>query len=394
MKKDDIRDWDEDIEDDDSKEIDLMQMAKQLWARRKTIFIWCGIGAVLGLIIAFSIPKEYTTTVKLAPELSDNKNSASGSLGALAAMAGMSTANANGADAVYPNLYPDVLQSVPFCVSLFDVPVPYEDGKTIPLKEYLEEDTKSPWWGVVMGVPGKIIGAIMPKKEEYTGNGQGTDPFHLTKDEMDLVTAIQERVTGSVDTKTFVVTINVEMQDPMIAAVLADTVMNRLREYVTNYRTNKARQNMEYAEQMNQEAQDAYYKAQQKLANYLDTNQGIALYSARTTRERLENEATLAFNLYNQTSQRLQSAKAKVQEVTPVYATIEPPTVPVKPSAPRKVMILAGFIFLAFVAAAAWILFIKPTQTDAEAAVKAADAKGALPSPEKGALPSSDKTEK
>ena len=56
----------------------------------------------------------------------------------------------------------------------------------------------------------------------------------------------------------------------------------------------------------------------------------------------------------------MQIAKAKVQEVTPVYATIEPAAVPLKPVAPRKVMILAGCIFLAFVGACAWILFIAP----------------------------------
>ena len=92
----------------------------------------------------------------------------------------------------------------------------------------------------------------------------------------------------------------------------------------------------------------------------MDKNQGIVLRSARTEQERLQNEAALAFNLYNATAQRLQSAKAKVQETTPVYAVVTPATVPIKPAAPRKVLILAGFIFLAFVACAAWILFIQP----------------------------------
>ena len=137
-------------------------------------------------------------------------------------------------------------------------------------------------------------------------------------------------------------------------------MVNRLQEYITDYRTNKARKDLAYAELLNKEAQDNYYKAQQKYADYLDRNNGVILHSAQTTRERLQNEATLAFNLYNQTSQQVQMAKAKVQENTPVYAIVTPPTVPIKPTAPRKVLILVGFVFLAFVACSAWILYGKP----------------------------------
>ncbi len=117
---------------------------------------------------------------------------------------------------------------------------------------------------------------------------------------------------------------------------------------------------MEYAETLNEEAKDEYYKAQQKYAEYSDRNQGLVFQRAQITSSRLENEVELAFNLYNQTAQQVQKAKAKVQETTPVYAIITPATVPVRPTSPRKAMILVGFTFLAFVACAAWILFLSP----------------------------------
>ena len=123
-------------------------------------------------------------------------------------------------------------------------------------------------------------------------------------------------------------TIDVTMQDPLVSAMLADTVVTRLQEYITDYRTNKARKDLVYAEKLNSEAQQEYYKVQQKLADYADRNQGIATQSARITYDRLQNEASLAFNVYNQTAQQVQDAKAKVQETTPVYAVVTPPTVP------------------------------------------------------------------
>lgn len=351
---------DEDFEEEDSKEINLLGMAKELWARKRTVGKWCGIGAIVGLIIAFSIPKEYTTTVTLAPEYNDLKsNPGSGALGAMAAIAGIGGSN-NGGDAVFPSLYPDVLESVPFNVALFDVPVTdKKKERHLTVREFLEEETDMPWWGYIMKLSGEILGAILPSDDDESEE-DGINPFKLTKDETDLVEELNDRISGTVDQKTNVVTISVTMQDPMVSAILADTVVNRLREYITDYRTNKARQDMEYMEQLNEEAKAAYYTAQQKFADYLDSHQGMVLYSVRTTRDRLENEASLAFNMYNQTSHRLQMAKAKVQEVTPVYATIQPATVPIKHSAPRKVLILLGCIFLSFIACCVWILYIQP----------------------------------
>ena len=346
------------IQNDEEKEIDLLELATTLWKQRKKLAIWSICGALVGLVIAFSIPKEYATSVKLAPEVTDTKASG-GSLGALASMAGLSMNASGGADAVYPQLYPDVVSSVPFITSLFDVEVQTkEDGRKMTVKEFLEEETTGPWWGTIFGLPGQIIGFF--KSDEEVPEDHKLDNFQLTMDENKLVEALNERVSASVDQKTSVVTIDVKMQDPLVSAILADTVVARLQEYVTDYRTNKARNDLEYAIKLNEEAKDNYYKAQQRYADYLDRNQGLAFHSAQTMRDRLENESALTFNLYNQTARQVQRAQAKVQENTPVYAVVVPATVPIKAASPKKVMILAGFTFLAFVACAAWILFLAP----------------------------------
>ncbi|MBD5310157.1 MAG: chain-length determining protein [Bacteroides sp.] len=352
----------------EEKEIDLLELASKLWTQRKKLIIWSVCGAVIGLIIAFSIPKEYSTTVKLAPEVNDTK--ATGSLGALASMAGLSAGSASGADALYPQLYPDVVSSVPFMTDLFDVEVMTkgengQPGQKLTVRQYMEDDIKSPWWSAIMSLPFKLISAIKGSDPEDAGHKLNT--FQLTPEENKLVEALNQRIGASVDQKTSVVSIDVKMQDPLVSAILADTVVSRLQEYITDYRTNKARKDLEYAETLNEEAQQEYYKAQQRYADYLDRNQGIVLYSAQITRDRLENEATLAFNLYNQTAQQVQKAKAKVQETTPVYAIVTPATVPVKPSSPKKMMILVGFTFLAFVACAAWILFGQPLMAERKA---------------------------
>ena len=344
---------------DNEQEIDLIELAKKLWSNRKTLLKWAGIGAIAGLIIAFSIPKEYTTTIKLAPEFSNSKSGSS--LGALASLAGISTGGDSGADAVNPNLYPDVVQSVPFVVELFDTKVTEADGKlTTTVYDYLAEHTSSPWWSTVMSLPGKAIGGIISLfKSQEEDTTTVTDPFRLTVDESAIVNAINARVGANVDTKTMVISISATMQDPLVSAMLADTVAENLKEYVTNYRTNKARKDLEYAEKLNNEAKKEYYDAQQRYAEYVDKNQGIALNSKRIEEKRLENEVALTYNLYTSTQQRVQAAKAKVQETTPVYAVVQPATVPIRASKPSKPLILAGCVFLAIVAASAWVLFEK-----------------------------------
>ena len=125
----------------------------------------------------------------------------------------------------------------------------------------------------------------------------------------------------------------------------------------TQYRTDKARHDLEFTQRLFDEAQGKYYAAQQRYAQYVDQNQALSRKSFRTEQERLQNEMSLAYSLYNQTAQQLQLARAKVQESTPVYAVVQPATVPLKPSKPSKIMILVGCVFLAGAAAAAWILF-------------------------------------
>ena len=343
---------------EDEGSIDLLELVSTLWKNRKKVIKWCAIGAVVGIIVAFSIPKEYTSEVKLAPEIGDSSKSA-GSLGALASIAGISTGSSAGADAVYPMLYPDVVSSVPFLTSLFDVEVELKEGGVkMPLSQYIAEDTRRPWWSVVMGLPFKLIGMLTPSEPEDPDHH--LDNFRLTKKEDGLVKALKERIVATVDAKTSVVTVSVRMQDPLVSGMLADTVVNRLKEFITLYRTDKARQDLAYAELLNDEAQQKYYKAQQILANYIDRNQGIAFRSAQIERDRLENEATVAFNLYSSTTMQVQRAQAKVQENTPVFAVLSPATVPIKPSKPSKALILVGFTFLAFVACAVWLLFLKP----------------------------------
>jgi uncharacterized protein involved in exopolysaccharide biosynthesis len=185
------------------------------------------------------------------------------------------------------------------------------------------------------------------------------NPFCLTPDQAGIADALSHRISVSVDKKTGVTTLSVTMQDPLISAALTDTVMHCLQNYITDYRTNKARHDLAFTEKLFDEAQGNYYEAQQKYAHFMDGNQNIIMQSFRTEQERLQNEVNLAYGVFTQVAQQLQVAKAKVQEITPVYTVVQPATVPLRPAKPNKIMILIGFVFLAGVGSIGWILFVK-----------------------------------
>lgn len=344
----------------EEQEIDLLELARKVWADRKLVLKWCGIAAVVGLVVAFSIPKEYTTNVTIAPESTSGSRSMGG-LSALTGMAGINLDAGSGRDALSPDLYPDIVSSVAFTTELFDVPVRDADGELqTTVYDYLQEYQRSPWWSTVISLPFKCIGwtvSLFSGDEEPTDSTATVNPFQLTKKENEIVKALNNRIAVSVDKKSLTVSIAVTMQDPLISATLTDTVMQKLQDYITDYRTNKARHDLDFTQKLYDEAQQKYYEAQQRYADYVDKNQNILLRSVQTRQERLQNEMNLAYNLYNQTAQQLQLAKAKVQENTPVYTVVQAATVPLRASKPSKAMILIGFVFLAGVGSVGWILF-------------------------------------
>ena len=342
-------------------EIDIMELLRKLFKDWKLILKWCGIAAVAGLVIAFSIPKEYTVDAKMAPEMTSK--SGSGSLSSLASLAGINLSSMSTVDAVYPDLYPDIVSSTPFVVELFPVQVTFKDKKesvTTDLYTYLKDYTRGPWWGKVISAPFKLLGWFMGlfrEKVEPVEGYAALDSRELTQEQENIAKAIRGSIALSVDKKTSVMSMTVTAQDPQVATKICEEVITRLQTYVTSYRTEKSRKDLEYYETLYEESRDAYFASQQRYASYMDRNQGVVLQRVRTEQERLQNEMNLNYQLYNACAQQLQTAKAKVQQETPVFTVINPPQVPLKRSKPSKVKILLASIFLGGMAAAVWILW-------------------------------------
>ena len=343
-------------------EMDVIQLLRILVGEWKSLVKWGCIGIVVGLIFALSIVKSYTVTTKMAPELASK--SGGGSLNSLASLAGVNLGNMSTTDAVYPDLYPEIVGSTPFKVELFSVPVEFKSKEGVvktDLYDYMKNYTKGPWYGKVLSAPKKALGwflGLFHEKEEKVGGHADADPYNLTKEQRGVLKSLNESISLSVDKKTGIITTSVSVQNPQVAASLATEVMDRLQNYVSSYRTEKARHDLAYYEQLRDEAQKDYYAAQQKYARYVDANQGMVLQRVMIEQQRLQNETELKYQLYNQTEQQVQLAKAKVQQETPVCAVLQPSSVPMQ-GEPSRAKTLVIWVFLAVFLDALWILWGK-----------------------------------
>lgn len=339
------------------QEIDLIELFQTLWRKRRFLLKCMGIATLVGLVIAFSLPKEYETKITLAPESSDISKRM-GSLGSLAAIAGINLNQGTGSDAISPNLYPDVVKSIPFLLELFPTQVMTKDKKHVmSLYDYILDHQRKAWWGYIMGAPFKVLEWGMelfrgkPEKKENI-----VDAYCLTPEQQAVMATLQRFIKVKVNNKTSTLELSVRMQDPLISADMACVVMENLQKYMTDYRIHKVKQDMEYTKKVYGEAQEAYYKAQKAYAAFEDSNKNIISASYRTEQERLKNEMTLTFNVYNSLAQKLEQDKIRVQEETPVYTVIEPATVPLRAASPNKPLILVGCIFLALFGGCGYVL--------------------------------------
>ena len=346
---------------DEEIEIDLMDLLRKVIGIRKKIYKAAGIGLIIGIIVAISIPKQYTVEVTLSPEMGNNKGG--GLSGLAASFLGSGVSMGDGTDALNASLSADIVSSTPFLLELSNMKVPVSGSEEISLSSYLDEES-SPWWSYVIGFPGMVIGGVKSlfiedEDESIFSDKASQGTIELSKKESQKIESLKKKIVASVDKKTSMTSVTATFQDSKVAAVVADSVVKKLQEYIIDYRTSKSKEDCLYLEKLFKERQQEYYEAQRKYADYMDSHDNIILQSVRTEQERLQNDMSLAYQVYSQVAGQLQVARAKVQEEKPVFAVVEPAVVPLYPSGTSRKVYVLVFVFLSVCIVISWNLFGK-----------------------------------
>lgn len=335
--------------------IDLKIIFKKIWAGRKLFYKVLPITFVISCLYILCIPRTYTSSLSLAPEL-NSSSGIGGTLGSLASSFGFDLDNLETSDAINPMLYPDLMDDNGFIVGLFDIKVKSLDEKiSCNYYDYLTKYQDQPFWIIAIN----SIKNILPKEEDPLakhGTKEKRDPYILPKAQDDIAEKIRDCISISFDKKTAIISITAKAQDAFIAKTLCDSIKERLQIHITNYRTSKARIDELYYKELMAEAKKDYECSRRLYGAYSDANTDVVLKSFQAKQNDLENDMQLTYNTYSTLVAQYQAAKAKVQERTPAFTIVKGASVAVKASSPKRMIFVAAMLFLAFIITSLYII--------------------------------------
>ena len=338
--------------DKNSREVDVVGIIKKILKNWKTIFVFVLLFAVLGVASVLLRTKEYKTEVVLAPETSDSELSSM--MDSFGNLIGQSFETGS-SDAIHPELYPNIISSTSFLIDLFDIPIVLEGSHdTIMYYDYLRSAYKPD----LLSYPRIWISKLMQPFKEEERNDKTLNPFYLTKEQANMCDLLRKNIQCVVDQRTNLITISVTDVDKVVAATIADSVTVKLQEYIIDYRTEKARQDLQYIEEMYIQARNEYLEVQAEYAKLADANLNVVKAKHKTSLENLANEMNLKLNLYSSISQQLQIARQRLQERTPAFVVIEPATVSLEATGLSSIVRLFLFCFVGFLFGSIWSLYI------------------------------------
>ncbi|MGA0560255.1 lipopolysaccharide biosynthesis protein [Larkinella sp. VNQ87] len=314
------------------------RIGSALWRYRVRLLVITGLFAVTGVVVSLLTPAEYTSDARIMPEITEGTGDVLQKLASVAGFAGLELGESGSVDAVRPDLYPNVLQSTPFVLFLLDEQVPTKDGQTVTVAGLLAK-TGSWFWNQ------KTTSAEKPAATLAKDN-PGT--IRLTQEQQDLVEEIQQRVSAKMDTRSGIITVSAQMPDPTAVAAVTQITLDYLTRYVTNYRTEKVRRDLDFYTNRLKEAKRRFEKAQYTMFQYNDRHKYMVVQAATMERQRIEAELTISQVVYTELAKQYEQAKIKVQEKTPVFKVLEPAKIPLKRSSPRRTMMVVMYTLAGF----------------------------------------------
>lgn len=334
--------------------IDLGKIAKTLWAKKRAFLMVWTITFFLACIWIFPQPRYYKCDVLLAPEMVNDD--VAGSLSSMVSNFGIKFGSSNN-DAIYPELYPDLLTSNEFIIDVLETTITTQDSSlTTDYYTYLVKHQKKNWLTQPF-VNAKVWlkTLLSDKKSGIAGSPKALDPFMLSEFDYNIVDNAKKKILCYVNKKTDVITISFTDQDPYISAIMANSVKQHLQNFIIKYRTQKARIDVEHYQALTDSAKIEYEKAIACYNRFCDNNRNIILQSLISKRDNLQKDMELKYNTYTASRTQLEVMKVKLQEKIPAFTTLVSATVPIKPAGPKRMIFVAAMLILSTIITGIWL---------------------------------------
>jgi uncharacterized protein involved in exopolysaccharide biosynthesis len=345
--------------------IDIIALLQSIWTGKKLILKTVLVFMILGLFIAVFSQNEYTASITIVPQSSSEKPG--GSLGGIAALAGINLGSVGQQSSISPTLYPQILTNISFQKELLETLITIEgqDNK-ITYKEYYTNvyspSVLSSIKKYTIGLPGVLIGLLKSdeiSKEESKNNDSLPQ---ITEDDKKLIELLLEQLSMEVNDKDGYIGLSTTMPEARAAAELTQKAQELLEQYVIDFKIEKSSSELDFIKNRYQEKEQEFQKIQQKLALYTDRNQNVNSARAKMELMLLQSEYDLAYGVYSELAKQLETQELKVKEDTPIFTILQPVFVPLEKTGPKRSLILIIYTFLGFVLSIGYLLAIEPIQ--------------------------------
>lgn len=337
-------------------EIDLIALLKTVYVARRFVIKTTILFAVYGIILAMVSPTKYTASSTFVPQLSEGQTNSP--LGGLASLAGINLSAIMGGQPqeISPSLYPQIAESVPYRLALLDATV----ESNTSFRDYILSQSG----GVAIlpllkkytiGLPGLLL-----NKQTDNNENLDTSLFQITEHDKDLFELLAQVVSIEVDDQEGLVSISVELADRMVAAQLAQAATDLLQSNIIAFKSQSARNNLDFIESQFESKRKEFEETQDSIAIFKDQNLNItsALYQNQLTR--LESQFTVISTVFQELAGQVEQAKIQVNKDTPIFTIIEPVSVPLERSKPKRTLMVIVWTFLGGVFSVGWVLVKSP----------------------------------
>jgi uncharacterized protein involved in exopolysaccharide biosynthesis len=346
-------------------EIDLVELIKKIWDKRKILYLGIIVGITIGLFIALTSPKEFTSSVSFIPQSASGKAGTSG-LGGLASLAGISLPSGGDMREIGPELYPKLAEDINFKRALAGTyihPEGIQDSVSFA-KYFVEIHQPSVLYYLkkyTLGLPRVLLKALA---EEKTNSNQETIKYSselnfTSQEELSVFGILEGNLNINTNGKEGYVEISFTMPEPVLAAEMVIAAQKLLQKEVIAFRIRNAQEQLEFVENQYLEKQKEFDAIHARLASFKDQNRNIASSFAESEAQKLEAEFSLKVAIFTELAKQLEQARLQVKKDTPVFSTIQSPIVPYEKSAPNSILILFVFTITGGVLALFYIFIIE-----------------------------------
>lgn len=345
--------------------VDLQQLYGRVRDNRMLILKVTGAFLLLGLLAAIVHPNEYMSEAVLMPEMKTTGSDASSLLqtyGGILGLGGMSGMGELQEGTIQPEVYPMIVRSPSFIDNLLRREYYFSElDTTLTGYDYFTAHYRPNLFELVANytikLPSRIAGPQHPPQlPEWLMEEMELDrPIRLSDRELEIVEKLISRIDVDLNVETGVLLLAVTVPDRAASAQLNRNLIHLLKEFVEEYATQKAKEDLAFSEIQFEQAQNHFDETQQRLAEFLDKNANIQSARVRAEEQKLMAEFDIAYNRYQNVSDRLLEAKVKVQEHTPVFKTIQELNLPVLTARPNRIIMILLFVIFGLFTSFAWI---------------------------------------